>query len=92
MQVILKEIVIPSLVVLFKAVYVVLICYRFNYPNKKTRNVMTALSIAFPIITGIVCIVKYRRSKKRRVGTYFSVHFICSGDMHGKLFCSNQVL
>lgn len=64
MQVILKEIVIPSLVVLFKAVYVVLICYRFNYPNKKTRNVMTALSIAFPIITGIVCIVKYRRSKK----------------------------
>ena len=64
MELILKQIVIPTLILLFKATYALLIYYRFNYPSKKIRNVMTALSTMFPIITGIVCIVKYRRSKK----------------------------
>lgn len=64
MELILKQIVIPTLILLFKATYALLIYYRFNYPSKKIRNVMTTLSTMFPIITGIVCIVKYRRSRK----------------------------
>lgn len=64
MELILKNIVIPTLSLLFKIVYAVVIYYRFDYPNKKTRSVLTALSFMFPIITGIVCIVKYKRSKK----------------------------
>lgn len=64
MELIFRQMVIPALGLLFKIVYALLIYYRFDYPNKKIRNVLTTLSTIFPIITGIVCIVKYRRSKK----------------------------
>lgn len=52
------------LILLLKALYAFVIHQKCNCDNKKTKNVLTYLSIPFPIITGIVCLVRYRKSTK----------------------------
>ncbi len=52
------------IIVVIKVLYAVTIYCKCKYDNKKERNVITFLSIPFPIIIGIICITKYKKSTK----------------------------
>lgn len=52
------------LIFLLRVIYSSVIFFKISCSSKKTRNVLTYLSFPFPIITGIICIVKYRKSLK----------------------------
>ncbi len=52
------------IVVIFKILYALVIYFKIKCDNKKTRNVLTFLSIPFPIVTGIICIAKYKKNIK----------------------------
>lgn len=47
-----------------KVIYPAIIYHKCNCDNKKIKNVLTYLSIPFPIITGIVFCLKYSKRKK----------------------------
>lgn len=51
-------------VFLFRLLYAFVIYKKVDCDSKKTRNLLFALSFPFPIITAIICIVKYRKSVK----------------------------
>ena len=52
------------IILILKVLYAFVIHQKCNCDNKKTKNVLTYLSIPFPIITGIICLVKYRKNTK----------------------------
>lgn len=52
---------------IFRVLYATVIYYKANFSNQKTRNLLTFLSFPFPIVTGIICIVKYRKSAKNSI-------------------------
>lgn len=52
------------LIFIFRVIYSSVIYFKIDCNNKKTRNVLTFLSFPFPIITGIICVAKYRKSMK----------------------------
>lgn len=58
------EIIFWVVIILMKVLYAVTIFFKCKYDNKRIRNVITFLSILFPIIIGIVCIIKYKKSTK----------------------------
>lgn len=49
---------------LIRISYAIAIYYKTNCISKKTRNILTFLSFPFPIITGIICAFKYKKSTK----------------------------
>ncbi len=55
------------LLLIFRVVYSVIIYCKIDCSNKKLQNALTFLSFPFPIITGIICVVKYRKSLKDAV-------------------------
>lgn len=52
------------LIIALKALYATIIYSKCKCYDKKTRNIFTFLSIPFPIIIGIICITKYKKSVK----------------------------
>ena len=58
------EIICWIVLILIKVLYSVTIFFKCKYDNKRIRNVITFLSMPFPIITGLICITKYKKSKK----------------------------
>lgn len=52
------------LIVSIRLLYSIMIYAKISGSNEKTRNVLSFLSLLFPIITGIICVVKYRKSTK----------------------------
>lgn len=58
------EIICRVLVLIFKALYAWVIYKKCNYEDVKKRNILTFLSIPFPIITGIICIIKNKKNAK----------------------------
>lgn len=50
--------------IVFKILYALVIYFKIKCDNKKTRNILTFLSLPFPIVIGIICITKYRKNIK----------------------------
>ncbi len=50
-----------------RVVYAMAIYYKIDCESKATRNMLAFLSFPFPMITGIICTVKYRKSVKDAV-------------------------
>lgn len=50
------------ILLILKITYSAVIYSKINCSSKKTRNLLTYLSIPFPIITGIICVTKYKKS------------------------------
>ncbi len=50
------------LILIFKLLYAIAIYYRCKNLPKKTSNVLTILSVPFPIITGFICLIKYKNT------------------------------
>lgn len=53
-----------AIIIVIKILYAVTIYFKCNCGSKRTRNVLTYLSFPFPIITGIICITKYKKKSK----------------------------
>ncbi len=52
------------IILIFRIIYATVINFKCNCADKKIRNLLTFLSFPFPIITGIICVTKYRKSVK----------------------------
>lgn len=52
------------ILLILRIIYAAVIYSKINCSSKKTRNLLTYLSIPFPIITGIICVTKYKKSLK----------------------------
>ena len=63
------------LVFVFKSIYAAVIYNKCNCENKKTRNIICVLSLPFPIITGIICITKYKKSFKDTITIIITFFF-----------------
>lgn len=65
-----KIIIYIPIIIVIKLLYSTVIYFKIDCNSKKTRNVLTFLSIPFPIITGVICIVKYRKSTKAAIAIF----------------------
>lgn len=61
------EIICFVLILLFKVLYAVTIYFKCNWTSKGIRNTLTVLSIPLPIITCIICTIKYKKSIKNNL-------------------------
>lgn len=78
------------LIILLKALYAVVIYFKCNCDDKKTRNVLTYLSIPFPIIVGIICLTKYKKSIKDSLAILITlIAFLASVVLVGYVSISN---
>ena len=66
----LYKIIIYILIIVIKLLYSTVIYFKIDCNSKKTRNVLTFLSFPFSIITGVICIVKYRKSTKAAIAIF----------------------
>jgi len=69
----LYKIIIYILIIVIKLLYSTVIYFKIDCNSEETRNVLTFLSFPFPIITGVICIVKYRKSTKAAIAIFVAL-------------------
>lgn len=61
------SIVFKILILILRFINVLVIYYNCNSDSKKTRGLIAGLAIPFPLIAGIICVTKYKKSVKNTV-------------------------
>lgn len=61
---IIKILIFSVIIIVIKALYAAVIYNKCNSENRTVCSILCALSFPFPIITGVLCITKYKRSLK----------------------------
>lgn len=86
-----NKVFISILIMIFKVLYMVVIYHKCNYDTKAKRNLLTFLSIPFPIIICIICVTKYKRSNKDSIIIFITlILYIVSIFVVGNVFSTDE--